>query len=271
MRTIILSRLHYDESRSRENVSVNYSILGALSREDQQRCMHAVQSSSLGSWVSSTQSTLLAIHGNSTKPQRRSPMSLLCAKLIYTIEVMKTNSMGTDKTLVFPLHFFCGEHSDSEKWNSPLGVTNSLLAQLVSQCKTDSLLKLIEIGDFDGEDMRAVFQRFEFVLANLPRAAVVFCVVDALSFYIDDIDMVDEAEALISWLVQLSRGEYGESGRDACIFKLLVTAPFRLHGRAFEELNDDEVMIVPRILPTGTGLTDMKWELSIGDKLEGMS
>ncbi|KAF2454925.1 hypothetical protein BDY21DRAFT_373792 [Lineolata rhizophorae] len=269
-RRILLSRLDYDDEATRQDVVTNYALAATLCREDQERCLYAIKSAVLASWVQVPVPAVLLINGNSTKVQRRSALSFVCAKLVYSLDQLRSTS--TSKESIFALHFFCGENVDRDGTNTPCGVVNSLLAQLLTACKRTDLSNVVKLGDFDSDDPGAVYERFECTLDELPETAVVFCIVDGLSFYVDDEKTSRDAERLFRWLVRLTRRRpKGRKGKKGCIFKLLITAPIRLHVWEVERLGGDEVLEVPRRLPNGGGFTEMKWELGIGRQLEELA
>jgi hypothetical protein len=96
---------------------------------------------------------------------------------------------------------------------------------------------------------------------------MVFCVVDALSFYVDDEETSSDAEALIKRLIKLAR----KKSRKHCVFKLLLTAPKRLVAPEVDSLRESEIVNVPSALPNTGGFTAIKWDLSVGQRLEELA
>lgn len=147
--------------------------------------------------------------------------------------------------------FFCGEHVSSREGprNTPAGLINSLLVQLLRQCKQVDLTQVGKLGDFRTDDVDAVCKRFNKVLAQLPTHVVVFCMVDGMSYYLDDVDREQESEMLVRSLVGFTKPKSG-----GCIFKLLLTAPQRLRAVALDDLDEVDVLEAPERLGKGGGL-----------------
>jgi hypothetical protein len=289
LRNIILSRLSYDESALTADTAANYTLAFTLCPEDQDRCIHIIRSAALAAWINTPVSAPLIINGNTPKAQRQSPLSFICAKLVHTFSQLRDQGGKSTRDALICVHFFCGAHLDRSgpKWqrerNSPVGIANSLLAQLLQSCskRVVDLVPIIKLGDFDGNNLRAICERFEALIKQLPRETVVFCIIDGLSFFLDDDDekVMREAEKLFQWLVWLTRktseqksgsGRRKKSSRDeGASFKVLVTAPVRLHAGSYADdcLEDKEVLDVPmRVLKTG-GFTELKWLEGVGGSL----
>jgi hypothetical protein len=164
------------------------------------------------------------------------------------------------------VHYFCGLHLDRKSTgDSPISIAKSILGQLLMCCsKRVDLFPVIKLGQFDSEDRRDVCKRFEAVLAQLPPEAAVFCVIDGLSFYIDhdDEEIREESRKLLKWVISLTRRQ-----SEGCIFKLLITVPVTLHGGVEHWLEEDEILNVPRRVPSTGGFTEMKWEIGLGGEL----
>jgi hypothetical protein len=269
-RRSLLSQLDYDPDVAGADVVTNYTLAARLSREDQERSLYVIKSAALASWVTAERSVALVIHGNARSVQRKSALSFVCARLVYALDQIRApgGSSHADRPNVLPLHFFCGQHATSDhSWETPSGVLNSLLAQLLTQCKNVDLTKATSLGSFDSDDMKAVSKRFECVFAQLPPQTTIFCVIDALSFYVDNDETSRDAERLIKRLIKLARGK----SQKRCVFKLLLTAPIRLHASEVESLSNDEVLSVPMSLPNTGGFTAMKWDLSVGRQLDELA
>ena len=239
-------------------------MVASLSGEEQDRCLYVIRSPTLASWVNSPSSTALIVNGNSLRARRRSPLSFICAKLVYSLNQIQPPAPKANNVKVVTLHYFCGEHIGCEDTrNTAPGIANCLLAQLLKQCKGIDLTNVIELEDFDSDDLNVVYECFEHAVAQLTRTTMVFCIIDGLSYYIDDEETESEAQKLFTWLVQLTHRRRYEGH----IFKLLVTAPIRLHVSELERLSDDEIIDVPRRLASTGGFKEMKWDLGVGKYL----
>ncbi|KAL7944128.1 hypothetical protein V8C42DRAFT_96765 [Trichoderma barbatum] len=93
----------------------------------------------------------------------------------------------------------------------------------------------------------------------------VFCIIDGLSYYLDNNETTKDAENLIHQLLKLARIK---TYKRHCTFKLLVTAPKRLHMDGLNDLDSYEVLTLPEALPFPGGFTEMKWTFSVGQQVE---
>lgn len=276
---MLLSKLDYDPEATGQDIMTNYRIGSDLFKDDQERSLHVIKSAMLADWVQCDGSTVLVINGHSKKITRKSAMSFVCARLIYTLNEIRCGNQGksssgnrihAERPDVIPLHFFCGQHTSlKEPWESPSGVVNSLLAQLLTHCRDINLTNMPKLGrsDFDNSDIHDALSLFKAVLAQLPPQTTVFCVLDGISFYADMEDTGKDAKVLIAGLVKLAT----KTSRKRPVLKLLLTAPNRL--RHVDALPDRrlEIMDVPTTLRNTGGFTAMKWSLGVGQKLIEMA
>ncbi|OIW24490.1 hypothetical protein CONLIGDRAFT_648639 [Coniochaeta ligniaria NRRL 30616] len=266
-RRALLSRLDYDPDAVATDVETNYRLGSDLSIEDQERSLFVIQSTKLADWVWSRHSTSLVVNGGARRVTRKSALSFACARIVYVLDQIQAPLVrDTGIPAIISLHFFCGQHVRREQsWESPAGVVSSLLAQLLTQCREADLSRATKMGDFDGREIEEVWARFEKVLGRLPAGATVFCVVDALSFYVDDDETAEDAEFLVRRLVELA----SEGSKKRPVFRLLLTAPARL--RVGEEvLRKSVVLSVPATLPKTGGFTAMKWKRGVGKHLDAL-
>jgi hypothetical protein len=262
--------LDYDPSIAGADVVSNYVLGSDLSREDQERSLFVIKSQLLADWVEAEDSVALLINGNAKRADRKSALSFVCARLVYALDQIRAPSAGSakvDTPGLVPIHFFCGRHdTGDESWESPSGIVNSLLAQLLTQCKDVSVTKAAKLGDFDSGDLKEVFARFKAVLNELPAGTTVFCVIDAISFYIDKNQTKGDAKWLV---VKLSRLARKRSPMHA-VFKLLLTAPTWLRMPDLD-LENGEILSVRTPLPNTGGFSAMKWDLGVGRRIEELN
>lgn len=240
------------------DIITNYRLGSDLSRENQERSLFVIESPILATWVKSERSAVLVVNGYSKRIEPKSALSFVGARLVYTLDQIRTGAefaaASTARPDIITLHFFCGQHiSGEETWESPAGVVNSLLAQLLKQCKGIDITRLAKIPrDFDNTDIEETFSLFDATFKLLPPDSTVFCVVDALSFFVDSDDMCQDAKFLAASLIGLAN----KRSPKRPIFKLLLTAPNRLRVAEVDELKTDkEVINVPPSLPNTGGFT----------------
>ncbi|KAL1878293.1 hypothetical protein Daus18300_002211 [Diaporthe australafricana] len=273
----LLLQLDYDREIVGQDVVSNYQLGLALTRDEQERCLHVIKSPALARWVRSERSSALVINGHSSGViKRKSGLSFLCARLIYGLDKIRFGDEPGSSTVVrreiVPIHFFCGQHlhnDHSESWESPSGVINSLLVQLISQCPDidPSRSATSRISDIENSDVCDVFEFFRLSIRQLPSNFIVYCIVDAMSFYTNNDQVSKPAWRLLKGLLKLTRTSKNES-KSRAVFKLLLTAPSRLRTEELDALDDEQVLNVPKTLPNTGGFTAMKWDTSMGQQLE---
>ncbi|ETS85095.1 hypothetical protein PFICI_03120 [Pestalotiopsis fici W106-1] len=273
----LLRQLDYDREITRHDVASNYQIGPTLSKDEQERCLHAIKSFTFTQWMQSERSSVLVINGNGTgSGSRRSGLSFLCARLIYSLDQIRFGGKPTSGNItrpeIVPIHFFCGEHlhnDTSESWESPSGVANSLLVQLVSQCQDVDVSRLpssryLDVNDANVKDGLGLLR---LLMKQLPSHFIVFCIVDALSFYANNDQASKAAQRLVAGLISIAQAS--KTGRKSrAIFKLLLTAPSRLRTTEVGELSQEQILNIPKTLPGKGGLTTMKWDRMLQQHLK---
>lgn len=208
------------------------------------------------------------INGNAVKPDRRSGLSFVCARLVYVLDSIQSpkHSDGPLGSKIIPLSFFCGQHISREQdRDSPSGIVNSLVAQLLTHSKDLTAPKGWKLEKFDSDDIEMALSLFKSVVKQLPSSTTIFCVIDALSYYIDDDEMAEDAQWLARKLIKLT----DQQSKKRPVFKLLLTAPVRLRilGDILDAL---ETLNIPKCLPTTGGFTEKQWESGLGEDLDSL-
>ncbi|KAJ2994816.1 hypothetical protein NUW58_g1450 [Xylaria curta] len=263
IRKLLLSKLKYDPDVIGVDVASNYVLGNDLPMRDQERSVFVMKSKPLEDWVLAESSTSLVVNGNAQYITRKSALSFVCARLIYTLDGLRGlgASFEVQRPEIVPIHFFCGQHDTKVKgWESPEGVMNSLLAQLLLQCKHLGIARVPKLGKVDSSDLCSIFSCFKTVFYELPLGVTVFCIVDDISVYLASHEK--QARWLISSLLEFSREE--TSGRPR--FKVLLTAQCWLRMSS-KGLGDVEVLSVPQGLPSTGGFSGMRWDMTIGKQL----
>ncbi|PON29541.1 hypothetical protein TGAM01_v201790 [Trichoderma gamsii] len=268
----LLSQLDYDQNAAGADMMSNYGLGSRFSREDQDRSIHIIKSAELATWVTTEISAVLIINGNIRSVQRQSALSFMCARLAFALEQIRSpeDASPYDGCLdIVPLYFFCGQHATGDyTWESPAGIVNSLLAQIITLHKGLNLKKAVKMGSFDGADVRAVLKRFACVLAQISAGTTVLCIIDGLSFYLDKRETAADAELLIHQLLKLARPK---TRKLACVFKVLLTAPNRLHTSEVDNISQENILNIPAKPARTEGFTAMRWHLSIGQQLQELA
>lgn len=268
MRQEILNELDYDPDATANDVLYNYKLGPRLPIEEQRRILFVIKSSTLANFVKIEQSSCLVINGNAPKPDRRSGLSFVCARLAYVLDSIQSQQHpdGPLCSKIIPLSFFCGQHIPHEQdRDSPSGIVNSLIAQLLTHSKDVKAPKGWRSEDFQSDDIEMAFSLFKSVVKQLPSSTTIFCVIDALSYYINDDEMEEDAQWLARKLIKLTE----QQSEKRPVFKLLLTAPVRLPIPVFI-LDALDMLNIPQCLPKTGGFTERQWESGLGEDLDSL-
>lgn len=251
----VLKSLSYESDVPSRDVQSCLRLAGTLSLDDQNRAVALIRSSSLHRWLTSPSSANLLLNGNS-KVVRRSPVSFVCAKL--------ADSLRTKGPLI-GIRFFVGEHVNQSRDPdaSPPGMLNSLIAQLLEQYNNFDLVDIRELKNVQNNSVESLCKVFGKLVAQLPKQTILFCIIDAVSYY-EDTSRREEILAAIGSLRRLA------AKRLDCVYKLLATSPGR--SRHVCKLFDkEEILELPSYCPNEGGFTALKWGINVGHDVEELS
>lgn len=222
--------------------------------------MAIMRSPKLQKWITDTQSSALLINANHQGSTRQQPTSFICAKLVDSITPSPSDAQ-TEFQMILPLAFFCGEHlHKTDPDSGPNGMMRSLLAQLLLAYPDFDLRVIPQIQHLDFDDVNDLCDVFDLLIAQLPDYTVVFCIVDAISFFEDNNSICAEANIVVQALVDVV-----ERTKDGgCRFKLLLMSPW--NSRAlYRNMHDQtgDVVWLPGKVPAQGEFTGLKWSASI--------
>lgn len=250
-------------SSSLEDLNNILGIGRTLPLADQNRAVALMQSTRFHEWFLSAVSSSLIVNGSCDYVQRESPMSFVAAKLASSLYKSVASWKSDSPAKLIVLHFFCGKHVDgcNDVDASPAGLLCSLLRQLVRQHASFKLAKIMQQKTIlDSSDVNQLLDIFSTLIRQLPENVVLFCIIDGLSYY-DDQMRGEETSSLIKRLASLSTSK---EGRKRCVFKLLLTTSRRLMSTAVDEcFGWDEILTLQARVPNKGGFTDLKWELKL--------
>lgn len=226
--------------------------------------MAIMRSHKLQNWITTPESSALFINANHKGSTRQQPTSFICAKLVDSITPAPSHPQPEPR-MSLPLAFFCGEHLSKEDPDSgPDGMMRSLLAQLLFAYRDFDLRTIQRMQNLNYDDVNDLCDVFDLLITQLPNYIVVFCVLDAVSFYEDDATVCEEASIVVQALVDIVE-RTKESG---CAFKLLLMSPWNsrvLYKEMLDQTGD--VIWMPTKVPAQGGFTGMKWSASVGSNL----
>jgi hypothetical protein len=238
----ILGVLGHERDVSQTDLLHSLRGVSTMSRIEQDRAVWTMKSEKLRSWMLSSSSSTLLINGACPSTRARSPITFVCARLIDSLK-------ANDKFLV--IHFFCGQHlsSATDPNANPLGITNSLLAQLLIQYP-DFEISNHDLADLSPNTLGSVEGLFEQLVSQLPPTLMLFCIIDGISLYEDPARLAETRKVMHGLTGLVER-------RDGPVFKLMLTSPTRIKYLP-ERVTSDEVLTVPRELAPQAGFNALR-------------
>ncbi|KAI1748297.1 hypothetical protein F4782DRAFT_534516 [Xylaria castorea] len=258
VREFLLSQLDYDANVAGADVVNNYTLGTSLFKDERERSMFVIESQLFDNWIQAEGSTALIVNGNSKRVTGKSGLSFICARLIHALDELRCpDTSSVQRPEIITVHFFCARHgTKDESWESPKGIINSLLAQLLQQCQYLDIPKLANLGKVDNRSLKNIFSWFQAVFDQLPHNVTVFCVLDAISIYVDSFG--EDAKLLVANLLKLSR----ERNPKGASLKIFITARSRLLMSSLE-LGEVEILSLRKVLRDRGGFKTMKWNATV--------
>ena len=279
LRSISDSLVGYaDENIPGKDTDALYSLCDRLSIRLQNRAVILLKSSALRGWIEAAASTALLVNGRMSQSDadtRRSPISFICAKLAKaTLEspfsatsAIRNSSNTSVDSVTFTLRWFCGEHTNmaTDADAHPTGMLYSFVTQFLTQIL--ALKDNIETT-FDHEPLQAEFPLEEYDLAatlklfialilSLPPQAIVFCIVDGISYYEDE-ERSDELRTILQPIRELIQ-------EADCLIKLLMTAPIKSYIAS--TIFEAETLDLPEFVSNEGGFAALEWDTLIGSAI----
>lgn len=166
-------------------------------------------------WQGDDESPPLFIEGGLPLSSRRSTaLSIVSSSLIKTLH---------DSPRATAIYFFCGMHDDTnDSVCGPQGVIRSLISQILRQFDVNlDFISMLSRPLIEKLNIRALCDCFGKLIKQLPAWAVLFCIIDGISFFEKTL-WADDTAKVIGDL----RGLAYDTDVGAT-FKLLVTSPRR--------------------------------------------
>lgn len=138
-----------------------------------------------------------------------------------------------------------------------------LLAQLLLAYRDFDLGSIQRMQNLDFDDVNDLCHVFDQLIDQLPHNIVVFCVIDAISFYEDKPTVREEASILVQALAGVAERTRETGGA----FKLLLTSPRNTKFYKDMVYQEADVLWMPDRVERQGGFTDMEWRTSVDSKL----
>lgn len=246
-------------------------IIHTLTTSSQDRAVALITSPAMQEWLTSTVSSCLQVNGqmfSNEAETRQSPFSYFCAKLVHSILPSGSKFRKLGKHTIFAVRWFCGQHSNSRNYGPgatdydahPLGMLSNLLAQLINQLLECPSLAPIDVFSVSKGDVSELCNLLIYIVQALPKASILFIVIDGISYY-EDHDRLEECMEVLSTLTEITRGDARLSNE--CLIKLLVTTPLRSH-HVRDLFEETEVLDLDEYIPPNGGFSALQWDMGIG-------
>ena len=249
------------------DVSSQLRLILTLSLTSQDRAVALILSSKLEHWLTSRSSCALLVNGQMfgyDSEARQSPLSYVSAKLIEGILSSSSNTRMDRRGPMFVMHWFCGQHTNiqTDPDAHPSGMLNNMLSQLIRQLlpwASQMRLGFIVASNDELElvDLCKLLAQF---IENLPTGAVMFCIIDGISYY-ENAERQAECLEVISILADFTSQRHDAT--DGALIKLLVTAPLRSH-LVHQLFDSEEVLNMDEHYPSRGGFSALQWDIGIG-------
>lgn len=254
VRQLILTKYGYDPSLMRNDCVSLLKVRGQLARDelDQERIAAIRGNPRLLAWLILDQPSMLLLEGGAERPTNNET-SFLAARIVEG--ALESRDQKSDARVI-PLAFFCGCHRRGS-YGTVTQLAMSLLLTLVDTYRDVDATTLQEcLEGIDDQDIGSIFDSFEKLILRLPTSTIVLLVIDGLRCFSQPLTRGREMHEATARLVSIFRR------RPQAILKFLFTSPSRsdpIHSL----LSDDEILNIPRDLPSRGGHSSSKWQAKI--------
>ena len=234
----ILTYLHSDPQTAIHDIEISARLGRGLDRSGQNRAKWLLQNQRFLSWFDSATSQLLLVENNEENSGRTSSLSFFAAMLLQSLRPSQS---------AFPitLNYFCGIHTQ-ELSTGPCRMIRSLVAQLLSRQPYDLGFLAGQVQNLLNHDAGYLWGLFKYLVTSLPFA-IIFCVVDGISWYQDENEVLYSIQELRN-LVKAPSGNV--------IVKVLLTGPAPRRAREIIHERNDQLLIPVDVDGDGDALTE---------------
>jgi len=184
---------------------------------EQARAEQLIRSRQIKDWMVSPTSSQLLVHGDYEGKRYVSGLSLFCSSLVQ--------SLAAKAPQFIPLVFFCGLHTDrnTDDYTGGLAIIQNFICQLLCQFDFDTKL-LADAVDEDRVrhgDIHELCSLFEWLVNQLPRSVVLFCLIDGIIYY-ERREFEDDMGLVLVTLLRISDEQSTQA-----VVKVLITSSTR--------------------------------------------
>ena len=255
-----LTLLGFEESTMHMDIQKNLRNVYLLPRITQDRIICIIRHDRFQEWLVHPSSSILYVNGNNTTaaPSRQSPTAFVCAKLASAIQSASQEAPNSDLDGPFStiaISYFCADHmAVQDSRPAAVQMIQSLLAQLLVEYRGFDSDIILALRDAELDDIDTLCLCFEALISQLPREAILFCIVDAITLHEESETRRANVEVFLSHLRHLVSND----NEDHCRLKVLLTSP-RVSRRFWKRMGQDNVVTLPEKIPPQGGFTAAKW------------
>jgi len=185
---------------------------------EQARAEQLIRSTQFKDWMVAGTSSQLLVHGEYEGQRYVSGLSLFCSSFVQSLEARAPRFI--------PLIFFCGLHTDpfTDQHTGGRAIIQNFVCQLLCQFDFDTRLlaskkldeHLIQLGDVD-----ELCKLFQWLVSQLPRSVVLFCLLDGVGYY-ERTEFEHDMGFVVEKLLRISAEQKTQAG-----VKILLTSSNR--------------------------------------------
>ncbi|KAF8853903.1 hypothetical protein BDZ45DRAFT_62075 [Acephala macrosclerotiorum] len=187
---------------------------------EQARAEQLVRSSQFKDWMVSGASSQLLVHGDYEGQRYVSGLSLFCSSFVQSL------AAKAPLPHFIPLIFFCGLHTDryTDKHTGGRAIIQNFICQLLCQFDFDTRMlatEKLDEGLIQRGDVDELCKLFQWLVSQLPRSVVLFCLLDGVVYY-ERKEFEDHMGFVLEAFLRIS----AEQNTQAAV-KILLTSPSR--------------------------------------------
>lgn len=218
-------------------------VLSELSNARQDMIRSVLRSDKLLRWITNEESSVLLPNGKKHSEDKKDISEFAASTSARIASDLEGGYIGGNSKRV-PLYFFCGAHPHRKdpKRNSPIGIANNFIGQLLQKVKSLDLTEALNLEHVEG--LSSTFEAlkvFETVLAQLEAKVTVYFIIDDITSYCCNGQLLQDTAELLNKLIGLMQKP---PGGVTCRIKLLITAPGWTPPEAYR-IDNSNVLTIP--------------------------
>lgn len=255
IREQILTRNEYNPSLMRNDCMSLLNVRGRLARDElEEDRINAIRMNPrLLAWLILDESSMLLLDGSTERPTNNET-SFIAARIVEG--ALDSLEQRGSNVKAIPLAFFCGCHRIDD-YGTVAQLTLSLLLTLVNSYMEFDAITLQEcLEGTDKYDFLSIIDSLEKLIFRLPSGVIILLVIDGLRCFSQPLTRSREMYEAMVRLIEIYRK------CPKATLKFLFTSASRsdpIHAL----LGDDEILRIPKDLPSRGGPSGIRWNSKI--------